>query len=114
MTPRMHLKNMDWFKDRDSLEMEVNYSVEGSNPNNVFFKSPHTIMVNKFEKEEIEKMRKNPRFMSQSLIFKRPTEQQRYALSPDQKKILLKEYHFNSSQGKKNQMSARDQAALKY
>ena len=61
---------MDWYNNPQ--EIELNYTVDSSNPNQMMFKSPRTILVNKFEKEEILKMRRNPRFMSQSLIFKTP------------------------------------------
>jgi len=59
------------------------------------FKSPRTILVNKFEKEEILKMRKNPRFMSQSLIFKTPKAEynKSMAMSPSIQNKLIKEFH---------------------
>ena len=84
---------MDWYKNPQ--EIELNYSLESSNPNNMMFKSPRTIVVNNFEKEEIMKMRKNPRFMSQSLIFKTPKAQynKNLALSPSRQNKLIKEFH---------------------
>ena len=68
--------------------------MEGSNPNNLMFKSPRTIVVNKFEKGEILKMRKNPRFMSQSLIFKTPKAEynRTLAVSPSIQNKLSTEF----------------------
>ena len=81
-SPRVRLKNMEWFKNPE--EVEVNYAIDSSNPNNMMFKSPRTILVTKFDKDEIVKMRKNPRFLSQSLEFKTPKAEQsnKLAMSP--------------------------------
>lgn len=71
-SPRQKLQSMDWYNNPQ--EVEINYTVEASNPNNLLFKSPRTIMVNEFEKEEINKLRNKQKFMSQSLIFRKPLE----------------------------------------
>ena len=55
MSPRNRAKES--LIDPSLLDVEVNYSVESSNPNNCWMKSPRTIKVNDFEHKGIMELR---------------------------------------------------------